>query len=313
MSPLPLSFSSSVTRRVASVVAGLALAVLPVGSAHAAPMTAAPVAASVVAAAKPTPIPSTCRAAMTLVRPDTTLQLGVVQGRKGTLYSTNSSLGYMPKTIAYVGTTSKAGVSVDRFFAIDAQGRMHRIVVTERPVAGGAPGAHTVTLTDTVIANGWGGVRLIVSSGPYVYGVTTEGGMKRYAVTSSYGLTGAGTVATKGWSSITSLAYGGWWNLGSGRSAEDLVALTKSGDVKAYMIPRDKPARFTGTTLAKGWTMFSHLAVGECSKSSSRTLAAVKPNGDVFAYLDTNGNDQSGKDIKNSGLVATGWTGLASD
>lgn len=294
---------------------GLGLAVLPAalpaGSAQAAPRVGGKV------WAKPAPIPSTCRAAMTLVRPDTTLQLGVVQGRKGTLYSTNSKLGYMPKTIAYVGTTSNRGISIDRFFAIDPQGRMHRILVTERPVAsgaGGAGGAHTVTLTDTVIAKGWGGVRLIVSSGPYVYGVTTAGGLRRYAVTPSYGLTGAGTIATKGWGSVTSLAYGGWWSLGSGRAAEDLVALTKSGAVKAYMIPRDKPTQVTSTTLiAKGWTMFSHLSAGECSKGASRTLAAVKPNGDVYAYLDANGNDQSGKDIKWSGLVAKGWTGLASD
>ncbi len=307
MSPLHLrsSVRSSVVRRAVTAVAGLALAVVPVSTATAAPLAAA---------AKPTPIPTTCRAAMTLVRPDTTLQLGVVQGRKGTLYSTNSKLGYLPKTIAYVGTTSNRGISIDRFFAIDPQGRMHRILVTERPVAGAKDGAHTVTLTDTVIASGWGEVRLIVSSGPYVYGITTGGGLRRYAVTPSYGLKGAGTIATSGWGSVTSLAYGGWWNLGSGRSAEDLVALTKSGAVKAYMIPRDKPTQVTSKTLiAKGWTMFSHLSAGECSKGSSRTLAAVKPNGDVYAYLDANGNDQSGKDITWSGQVATGWTGLASD
>lgn len=102
MSPLPLrsSVRSSVVRRAVTAVAGLALAVVPVSTATAAPLAAA---------AKPTPIPTTCRAAMTLVRPDTTLQLGVVQGRKGTLYSTNSKLGYLPKTIAYVGTTSNRG------------------------------------------------------------------------------------------------------------------------------------------------------------------------------------------------------------
>ncbi len=290
----------------------LALALMPLSGGAVAQATPAgpPAARSVAPAAAPVPIPSTCRAAVTLVRPDTTLQLGVVQGRKATLYSTKTQLGYTPRTIAYIGTTTSGGTTVDRFFAIDREGRMHRIVVTDPT----SSGASDVTLTDTVIAGGWGGIRLIVASGPYLYGVTTTGGMKRFAVSSSYGLTGAGTIATSGWSGIRSLSYGGWWNQGSGRVAEDIVALTSSGALKAFVIPRDKPAQVTSKTLvAKGWGMFSHVSAGECSTGSSRTLAGVKPNGEVYAYLDVNGNDQSGKDIRPSGRVGTGWTGLVSD
>lgn len=42
---------------------------------------------------------------MTVVRPDTTLAMGVVQGTKATLYSTGHKLGYTPKAIAFLGNT----------------------------------------------------------------------------------------------------------------------------------------------------------------------------------------------------------------
>lgn len=256
---------------------------------------------------------------MTLVRPDTTLATGVVQGRTATLYSSGHALGYTPRAVAYLGTTSSAGASVDRFFVIDPQGRMHRVAVTERKAPAGAttpagPAAPTgVTVSDEVIARGWGSVRLIVSTGPYLYGVTTGGGLRRYAISRSFALSGAGTIATSGWSDVTSLAYGGWWKGAAGVS-EDIVALTRGGAVRAYMIPRKAPKQLTRRTLiAKGWGMFTHLAVGECTTGKARPLAGVTAAGDVYAYLDADGNDQSGRDIRWSGRVATGWVGRASD
>ena len=152
-----------------------------------------------------------------------------------------------------------------------------------------------------------------LEKGEPLYGVTTGGGLRRYAISSTYGLSGAGTIATSGWGGVKSLAYGGWWKTPRG-VAEDFVALTDSGAVKAYVIPRHRPKSLTQHTLiTTGWGMFDHLAAGECSTGRARTLAAAKPNGEVYAYLDADGNDQSGTDIRSAGRVATGWTGLIAD
>lgn len=299
--------AAPVMRPAPGAAAAAAGAGTATGLASARPATT-PTPGSVRPLADPVAIPATCRAAMTVVRPDGTLAMGVVQGRKGTLYSTGHRLGYLPRAIAYLGTTTNGGVSIDRFLAIDPAGRMHRIAVTERSSAGG-----TVSVSDQVVARGWGSIRLMVASGPYLYGVTTGGGLRRYAISSTYGLSGAGTIATSGWGGVKSLAYGGWWKTPRG-VAEDFVALTDSGAVKAYVIPRQRPKALTQRTLiTTGWGMFDHLAAGECSTGRARTLAAAKPNGEVYAYLDADGNDQSGTDIRSAGRVATGWTGLIAD
>ena len=146
-------------------------------------------------------IPSACRATMTVVRPDGTLAMGVVQGGKGTLYSTGHRLAYRPKAVAYLGNTASRGAEADRFFITDSGGRMHRVTVSQ------PTGSKAVNVTDTVVASGWGNVRLMVASGPYLYAVTTGGSMRRYAVSATYGLTAAGSVGSAGaggWGSITS-------------------------------------------------------------------------------------------------------------
>lgn len=68
---------------------------------------------------------------MTVVRPDGTLAMGVVQGGKGTLYSTGHRLAYRPKAVAYLGNTASRGAEVDRFFVTDSGGRMHRVTVSQ--------------------------------------------------------------------------------------------------------------------------------------------------------------------------------------
>lgn len=169
-------------------------------------------------------------------------------------------------------------------------------------------------MRDTVIATGWGQVRLMVASGPYLYAVTTEGALRRYAVTAEQRVQPTGTIATTGWQSVRSLAYGGWWKLPDGDTAEDLVALTAGGGVRAYVVPRKSPKQLTSRALAtRGWGSFIHLAAGECRSGTGRSLAAVTGAGAVHAYLDADGNDQSGADIRSAGRVATGWRGLIAD
>lgn len=253
-------------------------------------------------------IPSACRATMTVVRPDGTLAMGVVQGAKATLYSTGHRLTYRPKAVAYLGNTTSRGAETDRFFVTDSRGRMHRVTVSQRT------GSTTVDVTDTVVANGWGNVRLMVATGPYLYAVTTGGSMRRYAVSATYGLTAAGSVGSAGWGNVTSLAYGGWWRLPGGARAEDLVAVTRGGALKAFVVPRNAPAKVTQRTLvSSGWGKYRHVAAGECTSGRSRALVAVRANGDVHAFLDGNGDDQSGADISSAGRVATGWRGTITD
>lgn len=290
---------------------GTVAAAAPAASASAA-TTASP--ASVASAASTTStvrIPSACRATMTVVRPDGTLAMGVVQGGKGTLYSTGHRLAYRPKAVAYLGNTASRGAEADRFFITDSGGRMHRVTVSQ------PTGSKAVNVTDTVVASGWGNVRLMVASGPYLYAVTTGGSMRRYAVSATYGLTAAGSVGSAGaggWGSVTSLAYGGWWRLPGGDRAEDLVAVTRSGALRAFVVPRKAPAKVTQRTLvSSGWGKYRHVAAGECTSGRSRALAAVRANGEVHGFLDGNGDDQSGADISSAGRVATGWRGTIAD
>lgn len=300
---LPLGVPASAASASASAVSA--------GSVATAGVSAGSALAVRPAASTPVAIPSTCRAAATVVRPDTTLSMGVVQGGSGKLYSTGLKLGYTPKAIAYLGTATNRGITIDRFFAVHPSGDLRRLAITERPKTGGG---FSVSLDEATVGRGWGAMRTMVSSGPYLYGITTGGALNRYSVTPTYGVTAAGTVSTKGWGGIRSLGYGGWWTMPGGKRAEDLVALTRTGEVKAYVVPRDKPSALTAHTLkAGGWGMFTHLAVGECKTGKGRVLAGVKANGDVHAYLDTNADDQSGADIKAGPRVARGWTGLVAD
>ncbi len=246
---------------------------------------------------------------MTIVRPDRSLAVGLVRGTRAEIVPTGVTLAYTPRTIAYVGTSASPGLTIDRYFAIDAAGVLHRVAVADRPA-----NTPRTTLTDTPLAAGWGGIRTLVASGPYLYGITTAGGLKRYSVSRDYTVRGAGTLATRGWGGVRSLSFGGWWNAGGSRRVEDIVGLATNGSVAAYMVPRNAPLTIRTYRLATGgWGMFSHVAVGECSSSSARPILGVKPNGDVHVYYDVNGNDQSWRDLRIGPRVARGWTGLVAD
>lgn len=241
-----------------------------------------------------------------MVRPDRSMALAHVQGTRASLEPIGVTLAYMPKTLAYAGSSASRGLTIDRYFAIDSAGALRLITVFDRPA-----NTPRVTHTDTVVGTSWAGIRTVVSSGPYLYGITTTGALKRYAVSNTYAVRGAGTLATAGWGGVRQLAFGGWWNAGGDRRVEDIVGLARNGSVAAYMIPRQSPFRITTHRLATGgWGMFSGLVMGSCSTSTGRTVLGIKPNGDVHAYYDVNGNDQSWRDLRIGPRVATGWTGL---
>lgn len=301
--------SRAAARRVAHVVPALLAGALTFGAAPSPAASAAPVAAARPAVAAAVPVPATCRTAVTVVRPDGSLALGAVRGAKGALYPMGVKLAYTPTAVVYLGTSSSAGVSIDRHYAIDRAGALHLVSVVDRTAAGGR-----LSLTDAVLSRGWGSIRSLTYAGPYLYGLTTTGGLKRYTVGADHRPVGAGTVATRGWSGVTSLGYAGWWKLPGGKAADDLVGANRSGGLVAYVVPRATPTKVSSRRLAaKGWQVFSHVAVGECSTGSARPLVGITRAGDVRVYLDANGNDQSGADIRYAGRAATGWTGVVAD
>lgn len=234
--------------------------------------------------------------------------MGLVRGTRAQVIPSGVSLAYMPKAIAYVGTSASTGLTVDRYFTIDNAGALHLVAVMDRPA-----NTPRTTISDRVVGTSWGGIRTLVASGPYLYGITSTGALKRYSVGRDYSVRGAGTLATRGWGGVRSLAFGGWWNTGNGR-AEDILGLASNGSVAAYVVPRSAPLTIRTHRLATGgWGMFSHIAAGECTTSTARTILGVKPNGDVHAYYDVNGNDQSWRDLRIGPRVATGWTGIIAD
>lgn len=295
-------------RALAALLVG-ATAVLGIPAASVSATSSAPAAAAPAAApsaGRISSIPSTCHANVSIVRPDRSLAVGVVRGTKAEVVPSGVTLAYMPRVIAYVGTSASKGLTIDRYFAIDNAGALHRIAVYERPA-----NTPRVTFTDTVLGRGWGGIRTMVASGPYLYGITTTGALQRYSVRSDYTVRGAGTLARSGWQGVRSLAFGGWWNTGGNRRAEDIVGLAYNGSVAAYMVPRTAPLTIsTHRLVTGGWGMFSQLSAGLCTTSTARTILGVKPDGDVHVYYDVNGNDQSWRDLRVGPRVATGWTGV---
>lgn len=254
-------------------------------------------------------LPASCRAAVTVVRPDTTLAVGVVHGQVAELYSTGVRLGYPVRSVAFVRTSTNRGITIDRFLVSDLQGVLHRVVITQRLASGSR-----ATLADTAIGHGWQDVRTFVAAGPHLYALTTGGGLTRYDLSSTVTVSRRVVMAKRGWGAVKSLGYGGWWMLKNGRAADDVIGVSTSGRLSAYVMPRHAPTRVTSRPLAvKGWAAFSHVSAGQCLLGASRPIVGVKPDGSVYAYLDANANDQDGSDIRLVGRVATGWTGRVAD
>lgn len=253
-------------------------------------------------------LPADCRAQVSVVRRDATLAVGTVEGRKAQLHSLGVKLPFIPTKLAYLGSSSSRGLVIDRYYVADSTGVLHLVTVFDRPANKPA-----VTMTTTRVGTGWNSIRAMVSTGPYLYATTARGALNRYRVNKDYTVSNAGTLARSGWGGITSLSLGGWWDLGRGRVAEDIVGVSDRGVVSAYTVPRTAPLRVTSQRLTQNWTMFSHVAVGECERSNARPVVGVKPNGDVHVYLDANGNDQSWRDLRTGPRVARGWTGLVAD
>lgn len=296
-----------------------ALTVAGVGSATASP-GAEPdggptIASGDAAALSRVPMPKECGALTTIVA-DKALRFGIVDGSKAETVAAGLTLDFQPRAATYVVSSTNRGVTVRRLLATSTDGGLYLITLQDRLDANKK---QLTTSTVTRIGMGWGDVRLLVSSYPYVYGVNDAGALKRYEMTKSWTITSAGTIRKSGWTQVTSLSRGDLWNLGKDakgrtRYGDDIVGLMSTGAVRAYLIPRDTYQSLAVFTLvSRGWGSYAHLSIGSCDTGKARPLVAVTKDGVAQAYLDRNGDDQRGSDIRWVGVVDKGWTGLLAD
>lgn len=262
------------------------------------------------------PMPKDCGALTTIVA-EKALRFGIIDGAKAEVVDAGLTLDFQPRAATYVVSSTNRGITVRRLLATSTEGGLYLITLQDRLDA--ATKKPVTTSTVTRIGTGWGDVRLLVSSYPYVYGVNDAGALKRYQMTKSWGITSAGTIRKSGWTQVVSLSRGDLWNLGKNargqtRYGDDIVGVLSTGAVRAYLIPRDSyQALAVFTLVKKGWGSYAHLSVGSCDTGKSRPLVAITKDGQAQAYLDVNGDDQRGTDIRWVGVLGRGWTGLFAD
>lgn len=262
------------------------------------------------------PMPKNCGVLTTIVA-DRALRFGIIDGPTGQTVDAGLTLDFQPRAATFVVSSTNRGITVRRLLATSTDGGLFLITLQDRLDA--RTKQQITTSTVARIGVGWGGVRLLVSSYPYVYGVNDAGALKRYQMTRSWGIVSAGTVRASGWAQVTSLSRGDLWNLGRNargqtRYGDDIVGVLSTGALRAYLIPRDNYQSIAAFTLvSRGWGGFAHMSVGSCDAGSSRPLVAITKDGQAHAYLDRNGDDQRGTDIRWVGMLDRGWTGLLAD
>lgn len=262
------------------------------------------------------PMPKDC-GVLTTMASGRTLKFGIIDRLASESVDAGLTLDFEPRALTYVVSSTNRGITARRLLATAPDGGLHLITLLDRV----NPTTKKVVTTSTVtrIGSGWGDVRLLVSSYPYVYGVNDAGALKRYQMTKTWGITGAGTIRRTGWSSVVSLSRGDLWNLGKdargrARYADDIVGLLSDGSLRAYLVPRDAYQAVSAFTLVpKGWHIYRHVSIGACDVGKSRPIIGITPDGRVQAYVDRNGDDQRGSDIRWAGLVAKEWTGVLAD
>lgn len=250
-----------------------------------------------------------CSVLIAGVRPDTNL-VGFRYEKGRVDAEVAGKIGWVPRTMTTV-TDLKAAQTM--FWAIREDGMLYRISVIADD--GG------VRVTAKRAATGWGEVRVLAAGSPtgdtgvtYLYGLTVNGGLKRY-VTSADGerLLSSQVIATTGWSDIRTLSFDRVQLTGPGtrpREADVMLAVTRRGYLSEFAFPRTHPLLWTRTNLRTStWNVFATVTSGFCdSERPSRPIVAVKPDGAAFLYVDQNGNDRWAGDIGRGTKVAT-WAG----
>lgn len=161
------------------------------------------------------------------------------------------------------------------------------------------------TLVDVKsVAKGFGGTRHLLASKPFLYQVTKSGALVRFR------LEGKGptvTLRSKGFANLRSLSP-----IGRVGTEDVFIGNTAAGSLIEFRVKRDSSKKIRTAVLAKtGWGRYAHVTAGACS-GKGRPIIGSDTRGIATIYLDANGTDRSGRDIRKMG-TDTGWTGTFFD
>lgn len=223
-------------------------------------------------------------------------------------------LPFVPRTATPPGGVGGYPFVNDYFAVTSKDGYFYQVSAV------GQTSYNDVKVTAKRTAATWGGVRLMVtagsylpSDGQYAYGVHDSGGMYRYIVNDAPAPHTRVTINTSGWKGVRTLSWVRSTTVpGTKRAADVLLATTSGGQLVEYTIPLDQPTKWTRKDLKPAtWNVFNYVNQASCTNgmqnSATRLLVGVKPSGEVYLYLDKNGNDGSGADLTGLGRIATGW------
>lgn len=183
-----------------------------------------------------------------------------------------------------------------------------------------------VTMSDqqaVKVGSGWTGIRRITYYGPYMYGLDSAGGLKRWTIPASYVPKYDQFIATKGWIGVKTLAPSPLLSYGKDSSGRDILVDTfvtqiSTGALREYRFRQRTPRTYQAITLkASGWSSFAYVGTGWCTGVAKydglRYYVGINTSGAATLYRDMNLWDNSGKDISRLGLIGTGWTGSYND
>jgi hypothetical protein len=214
------------------------------------------------------------------------------------------ALDFQPTTLTYVNTTGRSPL-VSHFLAGTSTGELRLVNVTIRT---SSTGARSYSTASSVLSTAWTGVRVMQSSGTFLYTLTTSGGLNRYTVGTNYVPGHRAAIATSGWASLRTMSFSGTASL-DGRPADGIVGLTSSGALNEYVFPHTSPATswVYGKLKTSGWNVFKYVSAGGCDSSPARPIMGITPAGAVYLYTDANGYDFSGADFSKAVYKTGGW------
>jgi hypothetical protein len=205
------------------------------------------------------------------------------------------------KAAAYIRTTGRDPL-VENYLGVMEAGDLVHVTVTIRGAATGNP---TFTTAYHSPWPGWGTVRSLTASGPYLYALIGTG-LHRYQVNTAFEPVKRVAVNTTGWSTLRTMSYSGTANLDGG-TADGVLMTTSGGALIEYVFPQAGPSRWLKGTLApSGWQVFKHVSAGGCD-GTARNIVGITPTGVAHNYIDANRFDLSGADIRRTGQVASDW------
>ena len=267
------------------------------GTATAAPAASAP---AVAAATTVTAIPTTC-AGLTHRIIDGHLYRYVYRGQRFTAldFGTLNFGGTVetPQAFALAQETDTADV----YFAVRTNGSLWKVT-------------YNGTLTTTQVSpSGWAGIRHLTASptGTRLYALTTSGGLYRYSITAGGIVRGLGPIATRSWGAIGFIS-----SSAPDATSDTFIAVNKvSGALVQYVVNRSNGNIFGRTLKASGWAGMKHVSVGGCTgaQANSAPLVGFTTGGQAYGYFDPNAFDLNGADIRGTGQMGAGFSGLLVD